>query len=113
MKNIIILSSLLAAAACGGAPKGATIGTGKAPPPPPTIAKQNDIAEPGKPATPKVEVSANAKKDYAAAVEAFNSQDKSGGWNESACKSSAERFQAVVREHSDLIAAQFMIGLSY
>ncbi|HEY5925623.1 MAG TPA: tetratricopeptide repeat protein [Kofleriaceae bacterium] len=113
MRNIIILTSLLAAAACGGATKGATIGTGKAPPPPPSIGATNDIAEPGKPAAAKVEVSADAKKDYQAAVESFRNQDKGGSWSESACRSSAERFQAVVRSHSDLIAAQFMVGLSY
>jgi len=113
MRNQLILASLLAAAACGGAPKGATIGTGNAPPPPPQIQKQNDVAEPGKPVQAKVEVSADAKKDYQAAVEAFNNQDKSGAWSESACRGAAERFQAVAREHSDLIAAQFMVGLSY
>jgi tetratricopeptide (TPR) repeat protein len=113
MKNIIIISSLLGFAACGGAPKGATIGTGKAPPPPPTISKANDVAEPGKPATAKVEVSADARKDYLSAVESFRNQDKDGKWGEGACKSSAEKFAQVVREHPDLIAAQFMVGLSY
>jgi tetratricopeptide (TPR) repeat protein len=113
MRNIIILSSLLAAAACGGSTKGATIGTGKAPPPPPSIDKNNDVAEPGKPVTAKVEVSADAKKDYQAAVEAFMTQDKTGSWDSSSCKMAADRFASVVRSHSDLIAAQFMVGLSY
>jgi tetratricopeptide (TPR) repeat protein len=112
MRNQLIICSLLVAAACGG-PKGATIGTGKAPPPPPQIQKQNDIAEPGKPVAAKVEVSADAKKDYQAAVEAFRNQDKTGQWSEAACRSAAEKFAAVVRSHSDLIAAQFMVGLSY
>lgn len=111
MKKLIILSSLVAAA-CGGSPKGATIGTGKQPPPPPNVARTNDIAEPGQPAVQKVEVSANAKKDYNAAVAFFREQDKSG-WNESACKASADRFTSVVKSHSDLVAAQFMVGLSY
>jgi tetratricopeptide (TPR) repeat protein len=114
MRNIIILSSLLvAAAACGGASKGSGLGKNSTPPPPPQIAKTNDIAEPGKPVVAKVEVSADAKKDYLSAVEQFRNQDKSGQWSESACRGSAEKFQAVVREHSDLIAAQFMVGLSY
>jgi tetratricopeptide (TPR) repeat protein len=113
MKKHIILSSLLGLAACGGAPKGSTIGTGKAPPPPPSIARTSEVAEPGKPAAAKVEISADAKKDYQAAVENFRNQDKAGNWNESACRASAERFQSVVREHQDLIAAQFMVGLSY
>jgi tetratricopeptide (TPR) repeat protein len=113
MRNIIILSSLLAAAAaCGGSQKSG-LGKGGQPPPPPTIAKTNDIAEPGKPATQKVEVSADAKKDYQAAVEHFRNQDKGGSWSESACRQAAEKFQSVVRSHPDLIAAQFMVGLSY
>ena len=111
MKKLIILSSVVAAA-CGGSPKGATIGTGKAPPPPPNVTRTNDIAEPGGPAVQKVEVSADAKKDYNAAVAFFREQDKSG-WNESACKASADRFTSVVKSHSDLVAAQFMVGLSY
>ena len=107
MKNLIILSSLLAVAACGGAKKGATIGTGKEPPPPPSVGHHNDIATPGNPATAKVEVSADAKKDYNAAIEFFRNSDKNG-WNESACKASADRFGSVVKEHSDLVAAQFL-----
>ena len=112
MRNTIILSSLLAAAAaCGGANK--SVSKGGTPPPPPQITKTNDVAEPGKPASAKVEVSADAKKDYQAAVENFMNQDKNGSWSESACRGSAEKFQSVVREHSDLVAAQFMVGLSY
>ena len=112
-KHIILTSLLTIAAACGGAQKGTVIGKGGTPPPPPDIKSHNDVAEPGKPVEAKVEVSADAKKDYQAAVEAFNNQDKSGNWSESACKGSAEKFQSVVKEHSDLIAAQFMVGLSY
>ena len=113
MRNTIIISSLLVtAAACGGPAKG-SINKGGAPPPPAQVSKQNDIAEPGKPVVAKVEVSADAKKDYQAAVEAFRNQDKSGNWSEAACKGAADKFSAVVREHSDLIAAQFMVGLSY
>jgi tetratricopeptide (TPR) repeat protein len=112
MRNIIILSSLLAAAAaCGGAQKSGA-GKGGNPPPPPNIAQTNDIAAPGVPATAKVEVSADAKKDYQAAVEHFRNQDK-GAWSESTCRQAAEKFQSVVRSHPDLIAAQFMVGLSY
>lgn len=112
MKKLLILSSLVAAACGGGAKKGATIGTGNEPPPPPSVAGHNDVAAPGQPATAKVEVSADAKKDYNAAVAFFREQDKSG-WNESACKASADRFTSVVKEHTDLVAAQFMVGLSY
>lgn len=116
MRNQLILSSaLLAIAACGGAPKGSVYGSGgkNAPPPPPTnIGQSNDVAEPGKPVSAKVEVSADAKKDYNAAVASFRENDK-GSWSESACKSSADRFASVVKEHPDLVAAQFMVGLSY
>jgi tetratricopeptide (TPR) repeat protein len=114
MRKIIISSLMVAAAACGGASKkGATIGTGKAPPPPPSVAATNDVAAPGQPATAKVEVSVDAKKDYQAAMENFRNLDKDGKWGEGDCKASADRFASVVREHSDLVAAQFMVGLSY
>jgi hypothetical protein len=115
MRNIIISSLFLAAAACGGAQKGSVYGSGgkNQPPPPPNVGASNDVAEPGKPAAAKVEVSADAKKDYQGAVEAFTQQDKSGKWSEGECKASADRFGAVVRQHPDLVAAQFMVGLSY
>jgi len=115
MRNTIILSSLLIAAACGGPTKGSVYASGgkNAPPPPPDIQSSNDVAEPGKPAVAKVEVSADAKKDYQAAVESFRATDKGGGWNESACKASADKFAGVVKEHPELVAAQFMVGLSY
>jgi len=91
MKNII-KSFLLVLAACGGASKGATIGTGKNPAPPPDIAgSKPDIAEPGKGSVETVKVSADAKKDYTAAVANFQNNEK-GGWNEGACKSSADKF---------------------
>lgn len=107
MRNIIILSSVLAvAAACGGSQKSGL--KGGAPPPPPAIG----AGAAGTTGT-KVEVSADAKKDYQAALEAFHNQEKSGSWSESACRQTAEKFQQVVREHSELVAAQFMVGLSY
>jgi tetratricopeptide (TPR) repeat protein len=112
MRNIIqnsfFTASLFALVACGGAQKSG-LGKGGAPPPPPSINKAAGTAA----GTPqKVEVSADAKKDYQAALEAFHNNDK-GTWSESACRQSAERFESVVREHSDLVAAQFMVGLSY
>jgi tetratricopeptide (TPR) repeat protein len=112
MRNILILSSLLAAAACGGPAKGTGLKAGSTPPPPPQIGSSGGIAAPGSPAAAKVEVSADAKKDYNAAVETFRNNDKSG-WNEGACKQSADRFGNVVKDHRDLVAAQFMVGPSY
>jgi tetratricopeptide (TPR) repeat protein len=111
----LLLAALAAAAGCGGNAKGSVYASGgkNTPPPPPQVGAHNDIAEPGKPATAKVEVSADAKKDYQAAMEAFRNQDKSGNWGKGECQASADRFTAVVREHSDLVAAQFMVGLSF
>jgi tetratricopeptide (TPR) repeat protein len=112
MRKLIYISILAAAACGGGSKKGATIGTDKAPPPPPSVGQHTDVATPGGPAVQKVEVSADARKDYQAAMESFMNNDK-GAWSESACRSTADRFAAVVRSHSDLVAAQFMVGLSY
>src|SRR5262249_55543121 len=116
MRNTINTSivSILALAACGGSPKsGLTKGTSSVPPPP-TLAKADEPApgaKPGAPA-PKAEISKAARNDYQAAVSYFAQNDK-GSWNESACRSAAEKFQGVVKEHPDLVAAQFMVGLSY
>src|SRR4051812_46279427 len=112
MRKLIFLSLL---AACGGAPKGPTIGTNKAPPPPPNIGGgSTDVATPGgPPVAAKREISVDAKKDYQGAVEFFKTNDKNASWNESACKSSADKFRSVVSEHPDLPEAQFMVGLSY
>jgi tetratricopeptide (TPR) repeat protein len=105
--NITLL--IMLAAACGGSPKSGLKGGGDVPPPP-SIGKATP-PEVGKP-LPKVEISKDARNDYAAAVQFFNTNDK-GTWNESACRSSADKFVAVVREHPDLVAAQFMAGLSF
>ena len=110
MRKLIYIS-ILAAAACGGS-KGGSLKSGGTPPPPPSVGSHSDVATPGGPAVQKVEVSADAKKDYQAALENFRNNDK-GTWSESACRASADRFAAVVRSHSELVAAQFMGGLSY
>jgi tetratricopeptide (TPR) repeat protein len=107
MRNQIKFATLaLAIAACGGGAKGAGVGAGVKPPPPPSDIK------PDAPGAPKREVSADEKKDYEGAVATFVQTDKSNGWNESSCRSSAERFNAVVREHPKMVEAQFMVGLS-
>jgi Tfp pilus assembly protein PilF len=115
--HIYLSASLLAlAAACGGAAKGSVYGSGgkNTPPPPPNISSGgSDVATPGgAPAAEKREISKDARKDYQSALESFKNQDK-GGWNESACKSSADRFKSVVSSHPELVEAQFMAGLSY
>src|SRR5437763_1178927 len=104
MRKILYISLLVGLASCGGAKKGSVYASGgkNAPPPPPEVKSTNDVAAPGQPATAKVEVSADAKKDYQAAMDSFRSRDKDGKWGESDCKSSADAFAAVVREHADL-----------
>lgn len=107
--NLIVGTALLAAACGGGAKGGGTLkGSGLGggtPPPPPNVTAGDDK-------TPKREVSNDERKDYAAAVTAFAANDKSG-WNEGACRSSADRFAQVVRTHPKMVEAQFMVGLSF
>jgi len=114
MKNImsITLGAALAfaVAACGGTAKTGT-GLGKNSPPPPPKDIKPDSADPK--GTPKREVSADEKKDYESAVVSFAQTDKAGSWNEQACRGSADRFAAVVREHPKMVEAQYMVGLSY
>ena len=112
--NKLSILTLMAAAACGGGQKTGSGGGGGSVPPPPQIAKANtgDINSTG-PTAPKVEISKDARKDYQDAVAGFTAQDKAGNWTEQACRGSAEKFASVVRGHSELVAAQFMVGLSY
>ncbi len=108
-----VISSAAVAAllvACGGASKGSGLGKGGSVPPPPPVVVKNDVA-PGK-VEPKREISKDARKDYEAAMVSFMQSDKAA-WNESSCRGSADRFDAVAREHPDLVEAQFMVGLSY
>jgi tetratricopeptide (TPR) repeat protein len=98
----------LALVACGGSPKSGLKKGGDVPPPPPVSKGGGDSGKP----EPKREVSKDEQKDYQAAV-AFFAQNEKGGWNDSACRQSAERFQAVVREHPESVEAQYMVGLSY
>lgn len=111
MKTLINTSWLLgtvALVACGGAPKSGLNSPGGKVPPPPSIPAPSTGA--GGAAPPPV--STDAKKDYESALSFFQQNDK-GSWNESACRGAADRFASVAREHSDLVAAQFMAGLSY
>jgi tetratricopeptide (TPR) repeat protein len=114
----ILFAALLVA--CGGSQKSGTgLGKGNAPPPPPTLTKAGDKSgggsgDAGKPSTaePAREISKSAREDYKSAYDSFMQAEKAG-WNESACRSSADRFSSVARSHPELIEAQFMIGLSY
>jgi tetratricopeptide (TPR) repeat protein len=114
MKNLSILTIMIAAACGGGQKTGGGGGGGNVPPPAQLGKTTNTLDQTGpQKVAPKAEISKDARNDYQAAVAFFAGQDKSGKWDESACRSSAEKFQAVVREHSELVAAQFMVGLSY
>ena len=108
--NKHIILTMLAVAACGGGQKSGLKGGGDVPPPPPNVKSEN--TPPGKEA-PKREISKDAKNDYQSAISFFAENEKGNSWNESACKSSADKFASVVRQHPDLVEAQYMVGLSY
>lgn len=106
-RGIALGAALALAVGCGGSAKvSGGAGGGVAGLPPPT--KGGGDADPGE----KREISSDERKDYTAAVELFAQSDKSG-WNESACRSSADRFAGVVRAHPKLVEAQYMVGLSF
>lgn len=111
--NKLTLITMMAAAACGGGQKTGSGGGGGSVPTPPSL-KGNGGAEitATGPQGPKVEVSKDARKDYQEAFAYFTAQDK-GTWSEASCRQAAEKFSSVVHEHTDLVVAQFMVGLSY
>lgn len=94
--------------ACGG-PKAGVRG-GDIPPPP--RVEKSETAPPGK-AEPKREVAKETRRDYEGAGQFFAATDKAHGWNDSTCRQAADKFAAVARAHSDVVEAQFMVGLSY
>jgi tetratricopeptide (TPR) repeat protein len=106
LNKIIYSAALTALVACGGSQKSGLAGGGGAVPPPPNVPAA------GAGQVEKREVSQDAKKDYQSAASFFAQNDK-GAWNESTCRQAASNFEAVAREHSDLVEAQFMAGLSY
>ena len=107
--NKMILAAVMFAAACGGGQKaGSGLGGSKGVPPPPPVVNNGTSGK----NEPKIEHSADAKKDYAAAMTNFMNNDK-GAWSESACRGSADQFASVARQHTNLVEAQFMVGLSY
>ncbi|MDB4956109.1 MAG: Tetratricopeptide 2 repeat protein, partial [Myxococcales bacterium] len=108
-------AALSALVACGGAQKSGggsgSVGKSGGDVAPPDIKKTDDVTQVAKVA--KREVSKDAKADYAAALAFFNDNDKDGKWSESACRGAADKFKSVVNEHSDIVEAQFMVGLSF
>ena len=107
LNQIIYSVALTALVACGGGQKSGLNSPGGSVPPPPNV----PTAGTGGPVE-KREVSQDAKKDYQSAASFFAQSDK-GSWNESTCRQAASNFEAVAREHTDLVEAQFMAGLSY
>jgi tetratricopeptide (TPR) repeat protein len=106
MKNQIIILSLLMAA-CGPPAKHTGLGPkNKEGVPEPPHVDENKGKTPD-----KKEFTADARKDFEAAATFFDQNDKAG-WNDSACKQSAEKFEAVVREHA-MVEAEYMVGRSY
>src|SRR5688572_12613871 len=106
-----LAASILVSGACGGNPKSGLNKGGGVPPPPPVLGAGGNAGGEGPPA-PKREVSKDARKDYENALAFFQQQDK-GSWNESSCRGAADRFESVAREHTELVEAQFMAGLSF
>lgn len=106
IQHILYSCALAALVACGGSAKTSGLAPGKSVPPPPPVVGGGG-ADQAKP-----EVSADARKDYESALAFFQQNDK-GAWNESACRGAAERFESVAKSHGNLVAAQFMAGLSY
>ncbi|MEZ4399399.1 MAG: tetratricopeptide repeat protein [Kofleriaceae bacterium] len=95
-------------AACGGAqkPKSGLHADTKVPPPPDV----SNVKPEGQGETR--EVSSNAKSDYDSAMAAYL-KSEAAGWNEAACRASADQFAAVARAHKDIVEAQYMAGRSY
>jgi tetratricopeptide (TPR) repeat protein len=94
---------------CGGS-KPAVRTTGDVPPPPKvTRSEYRDKAG----SDAKRDVSSDARKDYDAAMQSFMTIDKARGWTDQTCRQSADRFAQVVRTHTALVEAQFMVGMSY
>jgi tetratricopeptide (TPR) repeat protein len=92
--------------ACGGPKTGVKGGNV---PPPPRIEQSEGAGQ----VEAKREVSKDARRDYENAAQFFTATDKARGWNNSTCRQAADRFAAVVRAHSEVVEAQFMVGLSY
>lgn len=106
---LAIATLSIGAAACGGKahPKSGLNGGGDGDvPPPPNVSGGGGKGDVKTPVFTK-----DARKDYEAAAIAFEQNDK-GGWNDAACRGSAEKFEAVAREHK-MVEAQYMVGRSY
>lgn len=101
----IFLSLVGAAAmvACSGSPKKGPTYKG------PIAGK---VPEGGGKQAPDRKVSANAVKDFEAAV-AFHKEKTKDGWNSEVCGAVASRWQGVAGEHPKLVEARYNAGMAY
>ncbi len=112
--TFLAFNLLMPLTACGGGQKassGLSGGSKDVPPPPAPVAGDGD-GGPGAPAAPARKVSSDAKSDFASAA-AFYQKQADAGWTGATCRQAAEQFAAVVREHKELVEAQYMVGRSY
>jgi tetratricopeptide (TPR) repeat protein len=112
-RNLLAIAALLAATACGGGTVKTGLGSGDKVPPPPNNdgGKTGDGTGGDGAPEPVREISKDAKKDYAEAADYYASQEKTG-WNEKACRETADRFRRVARSHAELVEATYMVGRS-
>ena len=101
---LVAASVLIQASACGGGQKPGPGGPAGEPVIAGTAKRKDE---------PKRDISKDARNDFGSAAAAFAAADQGGRWSEGDCRQIADRFAAVYREHSDLIEAQYMVGLSY
>jgi len=105
------LSLAVGVAACGGGSKNTKVavksglGEGNKVQPPPSIGSSTKQA-------PARKLTADAKKDFKAAVAFYNEKAKEG-WNKGNCQAAAERFDGVAADHPKLVEARYDAGLSY
>src|SRR5262245_28903250 len=113
IRSSIVTLGLITAAACGSGQKKSTLdndtisGGGKSSAP---TAFGGDVK--AEATEPKREISKDAKSDYQAALDFYQQQEKAG-WSEGTCRQSADKFESVVREHKELVEAQYMVGRSF
>src|SRR4051794_17646078 len=95
MKHLVSGAQVLVVAvacACGGSNANVK---GDVPPPPKITKSENALPGPGDKSEPKREVATDTRKDYDSLAKQFAATDKAHGWNDQACRQSADRFAAV------------------
>ncbi len=95
---------------CGGSSKGKVsvksgLGEGNKVQPPPKVGEGSKQA-------PARNLTADAQKDFKAAVAFYNEKAKEG-WTKPNCQAAADRFAGVAADHPKLVEARYDAGLSY